>query len=172
MMKLTEARRSAIHRPPPEVQARPLREALLCAAAPAIFDVREESAFRSGHLPHSVNVPESRTTLLVKKVQEAPCVVLVCDDGRLSAMVARTLGVCGFPNVAYLKGGLQSWLTHGGSLMETSRLGNEVPVGLLQGSDPAEPRGERPNWETPKLILLGLAVVSLLGYLTVRLLGA
>ena len=136
-MTTLEPRRSAIHRPPPEITARALRDLLRTTPAVKVLDVREESAFRPGHLPNSVNAPDSRTTSLIKKVQEAGRAVLVCDDGRLSSLVARTLGVCGFPDVAYLSGGLKAWVAEGGLLLETTRSGNELPVSPPEKPKPA-----------------------------------
>jgi rhodanese-related sulfurtransferase len=171
LMTPIQPRRSAIHRPPPEISAKELRRALWSKTAPSIFDVRNESAFRTGHLASSINAPDSRTTTLVKRVQEAERVVLVCDDGRVSAMVARTLGVCGFPDVAYLKGGLRAWLTEGGDLMETTRSGNERPVSPVDDSsriDKLAPICVRLN---PRLLLIGLAAGCTALFVVARLMA-
>lgn len=163
MMTPAEPRRSAIHRPPPEITARSLRALVSTARAVTVLDVRQESVFRAGHIPNSVNAPESGSTALVKKVQQAERAVLVCDDGRLSVMVARMLGVCGFPDVAVLKGGLQAWVAEGGPLMETTRSGNErlaipwedpvsVPVGWVE---------KLYRRITPRLVFIGLAASAL-----------
>lgn len=151
-----QPRRSAIHRPPPEISAQELRRLLLSKTAPKVFDVRTESAFRSGHLPTSVNAPDSRTTALVKRVQEADRAVLVCEDGRLSAMVARTLGVCGFPDVAFLKGGVRAWLTEGGYLMETTRSGNERPLSPVDDSSRIEQFAPLYGGVNPRVLWIGL----------------
>ncbi len=175
MMTPVQPRRSAIHRPPPEMTVRELRTLVLTTPAVTILDVREEAVFRRGHVPHSVNAPESSSTALVKKVQSADRAVLVCEDGRLSAMVARMLGVCGFPDVAILRGGLQAWVAEGGSLMETTRSGNERPA--IPWEDPA-PAPAPAGWVekafrriTPRTLFIGLAAASALGLIVARWVG-
>jgi len=171
-MTSIEPRRSAIHRPPPEISARNLRELLWTTTAVKVLDVREEAAFRPRHLPNSVNAPDSRTTTLIKKVQEAGRVVLVCEDGRLSALVARTLGVCGFPDVAFLSGGIKAWVEAGGTLMETTRSGNELVAAPPEDPKPLGWVGRVCRRITPRVVFFGIAAASALLLIVVRLVSA
>jgi rhodanese-related sulfurtransferase len=125
VMIWTEPKRSSIHRPPPAVGAEVLHRELLSGSPPEVLDVREAPFFRAGHIEGSIHTPDSATTALLERVQSSARAVLVCDDGRLSERVARMLGVCGYPEVAYLKGGLRLWKGSGGVLLETTRSGAE-----------------------------------------------
>lgn len=102
----------------------------------AVVDVRETGPFIGRHIGGSISAPDSLTTALVRKMQVLKRAVLVCEDGRLSAMVARTLGFCGFKDLAILEGGLQAWVAAGGALSETTRSGFEHE---LPSPEPAEP---------------------------------
>src|SRR5204863_9892372 len=108
-------------------------------ARPSLVDVREAAAFHARHIAGSLHAPDSQTTALVRKLQTLESVVLVCDDGRLSSMVARTLGFCGFHDVGFLEGGLASWVAAGGVLVETTRSGFEHEIPLIPDVREATP---------------------------------
>jgi rhodanese-related sulfurtransferase len=153
-----EPRRSALHRPPPVVEASGLIQHLWSVSPPDILDVREEAFYRAGHIEGAVNTPESNTVGLVQKVKMSHRVILVCDDGRLSSTVARMLGVCGFRDVAFLKGGLRAWTDRGEHLMETTRSGEERRA--QAGGDPDAPSAV---WRvlsllTPSVVMVGIVV--------------
>jgi rhodanese-related sulfurtransferase len=120
-----QLRTSRIHKPPTPMSAIELRTRLADGEAPTLVDVREAAAFHARHIAGAVHAPDSQTTALVKKMQLLPSAVLVCDDGRASSMVARTLGFCGFHDLVYLDGGLAAWVKAGGFLVETTRSGFE-----------------------------------------------
>ena len=128
---------------PESIRAFALMQQLRNGTAPAILDVREAAAFLSGHIPGSLHAPDSQTTALVKKLQTIDRAVLVCDQGKVSAMVRRTLGFCGFHAVSYLEGGLKAWLVAGGTLMEVTRSGAERALELPEAGD--EPRPAPPS---------------------------
>src|SRR5438034_3778757 len=113
-MQDLEPRRSAIQRPPKTITAPDFLSRLWSGSPPAILDVREEHLFHSGHIEGSIHAPDSDTMALMRNVRERRKVILVCNDGRMSSMVARMLGVCGFPDVLYLEGGLGAWSAAGG----------------------------------------------------------
>jgi len=136
-MECTETRRTAIRRPPPTLDAKELNDLCGSFLRPTILDVRIEAQFLAGHFEGSVNAPDSNTTALIGKVDRAKRVVLVCNDGHLSSMVARMLGVCGYPDIPYLKGGLKAWKESGHCLMETTRRGEERRV--HEGGNPDGP---------------------------------
>jgi rhodanese-related sulfurtransferase len=105
---------------------------------PALLDVREPAVFHPRHIAGSQNAPDSQTTALVRKLQTLGPAVLVCNDGRLSSMVARTLGFCKITAVSYLEGGIQAWAAAGGKLVETTRSGFEHELS-------PEPKDEEPE---------------------------
>ena len=92
---------------------------------PPLIDVREPAQFYPRHIAGSKNCPDSQTTALVKTLQTLEKAVLVCSDGKVSALVARTLGFCKINNASYLEGGLTAWAAAGGKLVETTRSGFE-----------------------------------------------
>jgi len=120
-----QLRTSRIHKPPTPMCAIELRLRLADGDAPTLVDVREAAAYHARHIAGSVHAPDSQTTALVKKMQLIPSAILVCDDGRASALVARTLSFCGFTDLVYLDGGLAAWVKAGGFLVETTRSGFE-----------------------------------------------
>ena len=92
---------------------------------PPLIDVREPAQFHPRHIAGSQNCPDSQTTALVKKLQTLEKAVLICNDGKVSALVARTLGFCKINTASYLEGGLTAWTAAGGKLVETTRSGFE-----------------------------------------------
>jgi rhodanese-related sulfurtransferase len=154
-------RRSALHRPPTAVDVDGLWRLSQSASPPTILDVRDEKLYRRGHVQKSVCCPESHTTALVRKVQESARVVLVCGDGRLSANVARLMGVCGFPDVAYLKGGIDAWTLADKPILETTRSGNECPANTL-GPGQAGDGSAAPRRLTPRVLIAGLLLSTAL----------
>ncbi len=156
-----EPRRSALHRPPTAVDVDGLWSLSCSASPPTILDVREEKLYRRGHIEKSCCSPESHTTALVRKVQESARVVLVCGDGRLSANVARVMGVCGFPDVAYLKGGIDAWTMADKPLLETTRSGNECPA-RDHGAEESSDEAAGPRRLTPRVVIPGLLLSAAL----------
>ncbi|HEX7897423.1 MAG TPA: rhodanese-like domain-containing protein [Planctomycetota bacterium] len=123
-------------------------------AVSAIIDVRPPEAYAAGHISGAVNIPETKITALVHAVTRHPNAVLVCDDGRLSTAVARTLAFCDFTGIYCLDGGLAAWNEVGGFLVTLSARGTERRVG----------RPERPSKLSRlarllsfRLLFLGLA---------------
>jgi rhodanese-related sulfurtransferase len=137
---------------------------------PDVLDVREEAFYRTGHIEGAVHTPDSNTTGLVQRVQMSERVVLVCDDGRLSSTVARMLGVCGFPDVAYLKGGLRAWTASGGALMETMVSGAERRTQSGGDPDGTGTAGRVFSMLTPSVLLVGVVgAAALMGGLAILL---
>ncbi|HYF01042.1 MAG TPA: rhodanese-like domain-containing protein, partial [Planctomycetota bacterium] len=114
---------------PRPMPADDLKRRAAVGCAPAIIDVRNDAeVFFARHIQASLHIQESRTTALVQALQRFNGAVLVCDDGRLSSMVCRTVGFCGFENVFYLEGGLKAWEEVGGPLVETRPTGRESRI--------------------------------------------
>ncbi|HEV3028658.1 MAG TPA: hypothetical protein VG457_13855, partial [Planctomycetota bacterium] len=69
-----------------------------------------------------------------------------CNDGKLSSLVARTLGFVKINSVAYLEGGINAWAAAGGKLFETTRSGFEhelTPPPKDEEEAPPEPAPTR-----------------------------
>lgn len=114
---------------PRPMPADDLKRRAAVGCAPAIIDVRNDSEdFFARHIEASLHIQESRTTALVQALQRFNGAVLVCDDGRLSSMVCRTVGFCGFENVFYLEGGLKAWDEAGGAMVQTRPTGRESRI--------------------------------------------
>jgi rhodanese-related sulfurtransferase len=122
---------------PPSITAVELRRHIGTGEKPTLVDVREAGPFAARHIAGSIHSPDSQTTALVRKMQTLKRALLVCEDGRVSAMVARTLGFCGFHEVAYLEGGLEAWSAVGGVLVETTRSGFEHELPRPEPPEPA-----------------------------------
>ncbi|MBI3858595.1 MAG: rhodanese-like domain-containing protein [Planctomycetes bacterium] len=106
---------------PPSITTAELMRHLGAGEKIHLVDVREPAPFGVRHIAGSLNAPDSQTTALVKKLQTLGKAVLLCQDGRQSAMVVRTLGFCGFRTLAFLEGGISAWAAAGGKLAETTR---------------------------------------------------
>lgn len=105
-------------------QVRPLA----ATGALVLLDVRDQEAYLSGHIPGSIHAPDSNPARLVAEVERHPRVVLVCDTGSVSRMVARTLKFSGRADPAYLVGGLRAWTAAGLSLLAVSETGQKHRV--------------------------------------------
>lgn len=141
-MKTNEVgRHSSIVKPPPSLTGVELRLLLHSNEPVTLVDVREAAPFHARHLRGSIHAPDSQTTGLVKKLQAIGRAVLVCDTGRQSALVTRTLGFCGFRSLAYLEGGIEAWAASGGRLVETTRAGFErdLPSAPAPAAPPKAP---------------------------------
>ena len=119
---------STIRKPPPFVTVLNLMAQVGAGTAPVLVDVRDPKLFHPRHLPGSQNAPDSQTTALIKKLQTLDKAILICDDGKLSSLVCRTLGFCKITSVSYLEGGINAWAAAGGKLSETTRSGFEHEI--------------------------------------------
>ncbi|HZE97253.1 MAG TPA: rhodanese-like domain-containing protein [Planctomycetota bacterium] len=137
---------STIRKPPTAVTVVELMVLIGAGTPPSLLDVREAAVFHPRHIGGSQNAPDSQTTALVRKLQTLNVAILVCNDGKLSSMVARTLGFCKLNSVAYLEGGINAWAAAGGKLVETTRSGFEHEL----APPPADPGAEAPKESGPK----------------------
>ncbi len=85
-----------------------------------VLDVREQDAFRAGHVPGARNVPRGQLELRVNDEFPDPTVriVVVCEFGKISTLAAATLRDLGFLRTAALDGGMKAW-REGGMPLET-----------------------------------------------------
>ncbi len=85
-----------------------------------VLDVREESAFRAGHIPGAKHLPRGQLELRVNDEIPDPTmrIVTCCEFGKISTLAAQTLRQLGFNRAVALDGGMQSW-REGGFATET-----------------------------------------------------
>lgn len=105
-----------------------LQRVAAVGAVAAIIDLRPAEAYARGHIAGSINIQETKITALVHALTNHPGAVLVCDDGRCAASVARAMSVADMKDVYFLEGGLAAWAEIGAPLMETSERGTERRV--------------------------------------------
>lgn len=76
-----------------------------------ILDVREQEAYRAGHIPGAVNIPRGQLELRVNDMLPDPTrrIVTCCEYGKVSTLAAATLKDMGFGRAVALDGGLKAW---------------------------------------------------------------
>ena len=76
-----------------------------------ILDVREESAFKAGHIPGTHHLPRGQLELRINEAIPDPTVRIVtcCEFGKISVLAAATLRTLGFTRTAALDGGMKAW---------------------------------------------------------------
>ena len=97
-----------------------VRIALLLREEIALFDVRHEAAFATGHPLFAANMAAGRIALeagLRLPRKDAPVVVYDSGEG-LVAEAADRLNALGYTNVRALDGGLQAWKDAGFELFQ------------------------------------------------------
>jgi len=98
-----------------------------------VFDVRTTEEYAAGHPAGAVWAPGGQAVqaiddyLAVRGAQ----IVFACDDGSRAALSTAWYKRLGFPNIAYLEGGLPAWTAAGGAV-ETGH-----PVPAIWGLDAA-----------------------------------
>ncbi|MBI3969377.1 MAG: sulfurtransferase [Chloroflexi bacterium] len=86
----------------------------------ALFDVRERGEYNRKQLPNATPLPRGLLELrapVLMPVRDIPAVVL-CDDGRRSALAAETLAAMGYRDVRVVTGGLDAWEAAGYPIQE------------------------------------------------------
>jgi len=75
-----------------------------------VLDVREDSEFYAGHIPHSVHVPLGQLARHpeVEKYKSRP-IIAICRSGMRSGHACRVLRKNGFEQVYNLSGGITAW---------------------------------------------------------------
>jgi glyoxylase-like metal-dependent hydrolase (beta-lactamase superfamily II) len=76
-----------------------------------VLDVREESAFKAGHVPGAHNLPRGQLELRVNEEIPDPTlrIVTCCEFGKISILAAATLRQLGFMRATALDGGMKAW---------------------------------------------------------------
>jgi rhodanese-related sulfurtransferase len=80
-----------------------------------VLDVREEAAFKAGHIPGARHLPRGQLELRINEEIPDPTVRIVtcCEFGKISTLAAATLRSLGFLRVAALDGGMKTWRESG-----------------------------------------------------------
>jgi rhodanese-related sulfurtransferase len=76
-----------------------------------ILDVREDAAFRAGHIPTARHLPRGQLELRVNEEIPDPTlrIVTCCEFGKISTLAAATLRQLGFMRAVALDGGMKAW---------------------------------------------------------------
>jgi glyoxylase-like metal-dependent hydrolase (beta-lactamase superfamily II)/rhodanese-related sulfurtransferase len=85
-----------------------------------ILDVREEGAFKAGHIPGARHLPRGQLELRINDELVDPTlrIVTYCEFGKISTLAAATLRQLGFMRATALDGGMKAW-REGGFPLET-----------------------------------------------------
>jgi rhodanese-related sulfurtransferase len=81
----------------------------------AVYDLRAGEAFAAGHITGSKHLAREQhdTAADVLKKHREKFLVLCCEDGNVSAALARKLHAAGFTKTFNLRGGLATWRADG-----------------------------------------------------------
>jgi glyoxylase-like metal-dependent hydrolase (beta-lactamase superfamily II)/rhodanese-related sulfurtransferase len=76
-----------------------------------VLDVREEGAFKAGHIPGARHLPRGQLELRVNEEipDPTPRIVTYCEFGKISTLAALTLRQLGFMRTTALDGGMKAW---------------------------------------------------------------
>jgi glyoxylase-like metal-dependent hydrolase (beta-lactamase superfamily II) len=76
-----------------------------------VLDVREEGAFKAGHIPGARHLPRGQLELRVNEAIPDPTlrIVTCCEFGKISTLAAATLRQLGFMHATALDGGVKAW---------------------------------------------------------------
>lgn len=96
----------------PEVDLAEL-DALLKDGSVRILDVREDSEFRSGHLPGAVNIPVKRLPERMGKLKRDKRYAVICESGSRSRGATNFLLDEGFEGTVSVRGGTSAWARSG-----------------------------------------------------------
>jgi rhodanese-related sulfurtransferase len=88
-------------------------EALLARGAVRVLDVREDSEFRSGHVPGAINVPVKRLPDRVGKLKRDKPYAVICASGSRSRGATNLLLDAGFVGTVSVTGGTSAWARSG-----------------------------------------------------------
>jgi cysteine synthase/rhodanese-related sulfurtransferase len=91
---------------------------LMISESPLVVDIRANFAYRSGHIPTSINIPDSHLEEMLESgipFSLERTVVVVCRIGDISRRIAAYLQMRGLTSYS-LKGGINEWRTESGQL--------------------------------------------------------
>jgi rhodanese-related sulfurtransferase len=88
---------------------------LLNKGKAAIIDVRDQQAYRAGHLLNAIHVPFDALEGRMPRIErmKSQQVIVVCEDGKRSRTASAMLRKAGFSQVFSLDGGMAAWKKQG-----------------------------------------------------------
>jgi rhodanese-related sulfurtransferase len=92
-------------------------DALLTQGAVRVLDVREDSEFRSGHLPGAVNISVKRLPDRVARLKHDKPYAVICASGSRSKGATNFLLDQGFEGAVSVRGGTGAWERSGRPLV-------------------------------------------------------
>jgi rhodanese-related sulfurtransferase len=93
------------------IRAEDLKPALSTQTKPHVLDLREETAFSSGHIPGAIRLDLNDLDGYLEKsgIAHRAMIVLVCEEGWGSQIAAAVAMGWGYPNAFSLSGGMKRW---------------------------------------------------------------
>jgi rhodanese-related sulfurtransferase len=88
-------------------------DALLSQGAIRVLDVREDSEFRSGHLPGAINIPVKKLPDRITKLRHDKPYAVICQSGSRSRQATDYLLDQGFEGTVSVRGGTGAWARSG-----------------------------------------------------------
>ena len=88
-------------------------DALLTQGAVRVLDVREDSEFRTGHLPGAIHVPVKRLPDRIGKLRRDKPYAVICQSGNRSRSATSYLLDQGFEGTVSVRGGTGAWARSG-----------------------------------------------------------
>lgn len=101
--------------PPSEITVAALAGSAIEAT---VIDIREPDAYRRGHIPGAWNLREADVTAGLH-TPRGHHLIVVCQSGRRSGLVARYLARTGLARATSLRGGMDAWQGSGQPLART-----------------------------------------------------
>jgi len=74
-----------------------------------LVDVRDENAFRKGHIAGAINMPDEKVLSWASKLNKDFIIYLYSDDGKKSDILAKKLRSNGFTEALSIIGGIEEW---------------------------------------------------------------
>jgi len=74
-----------------------------------LIDVRNENAFRKGHIAGAINIPDEKVLSWASKLNKDFIIYLYSDDGKKSDILAEKLRKNGFTEALSIIGGINEW---------------------------------------------------------------
>jgi rhodanese-related sulfurtransferase len=100
----------------PDVTARELANR---PAGSLLIDVREPEEYCTGHVPGSVNLPQSELASRLEELPREETIYVICQGGNRSCRAAQFLAQTGFTNVVNVDGGTNAWKDAGLALEQS-----------------------------------------------------
>ena len=88
-------------------------DALLAQQAVRVLDVREDSEFRSGHVPGAVHVPVKKLPDRLARLKHDKPYAVICASGSRSRGAVNYMLDNGFADAVSVSGGTSAWASSG-----------------------------------------------------------